>query len=147
VTEVPPPGAAAARPHIREIAELDDLATVRGHVVEAARQAALDPDRTAGLTVAVNEVVTNAITHGMPPATVTITLTGGAVLITVHDRGTRFADLSAVRTATGENAAEAAPPGPDHVRGRGLWLASALCDRVDIRAGAGGTTVTLTMEV
>ena len=145
MTGVPPQDAVNA--HTGEVSELDDLAVVRGCVAEAARQAALDPDRAVGLTVAVNEVVTNAITHGVSPATVTITRTADAVLITVRDRGTRFTDLPAVLATTGGNAAAAAPPGPDRVHGRGLWLATRLCDRVDIRAGADGTTVTLMMQV
>ena len=36
-------------------------------------------------------------------------------------------------------------PPPSHARGRGLWLAEQLCDRVDVLPTADGTRIALTM--
>jgi serine/threonine-protein kinase RsbW len=117
----------------------DDLASVRLLVGEAATAAGLDPARADMLIVAVNEIVTNAITHGRPPATVTITSTGAAVRVTVNDHGSGLArgDPS-IRI-------DMSPPGPERPSGRGLWLATRLCDRVDLHSDPGGTTITLVM--
>ncbi len=96
--------------------------------------AGLDPDRTGGLVVAVNEIVANAITHGQPPATITMTATGANICVAVHDLG---------GGPDRDGLADAQLPGPQHLRGRGLWLATQLCDQVDVRSDADGTTVTL----
>ncbi len=84
-------------------------------------------------------MVANAITHGTPPVTLTITTTdtstGRTVVVAVHDCGRGGRRI----------AAETAPPGPDRLHGRGLLLATRLCDRIDARTDAGGTTITLTV--
>jgi anti-sigma regulatory factor (Ser/Thr protein kinase) len=124
-----------------------DLASVRLLATEIAVVAGMDADRAGQLSVAVNEIVANAIIHGIPPATVTVTPTDTAVMILVHDRGdgfTRPGVIPAPAHGPGQStAADAAPPSPDHLNGRGLWLATHLCDRLDVRTDAHGTTVTL----
>jgi anti-sigma regulatory factor (Ser/Thr protein kinase) len=121
----------------------NDLTTVRRRVLEICDLTELDGDRTAALAVAVNEIITNALTHGVPPATVTITLTGSALFVAVRDRGTtRFGSAD-----IGARIREAGPPGPKQLTGRGLWLAAHLCDRVDAQTNADGTTVTLVMNL
>jgi anti-sigma regulatory factor (Ser/Thr protein kinase) len=112
-----------------------DLSEVRHRVQEVARRHEFDPGRGARLVLAVNEIVTNAISHGVPPATVTISVTERAFVVAVHDRGAGFSP-----TGTGTGA-----PSVDRVDGRGLWLAHRLCDRVDVRTVPSGTTVTLTL--
>jgi anti-sigma regulatory factor (Ser/Thr protein kinase) len=125
-----------------------ELVGVRGLVTEVAAATGLDADRCARLAIAVNELVTNAITHGLPPATVTITSTGTDVLVAVHDGGGGFTepDVVAVLPGDGSVAARAAPPGLEDVSGRGLWLAVRLCDHVDVRTDPAGTTVRVTMR-
>jgi anti-sigma regulatory factor (Ser/Thr protein kinase) len=124
-----------------------DLASVRMLATELAVAAGMDPDRTDQLSVAVNEIVTNAIIHGVPPATVNFTATDTAVTIIVHDQGdgfTRPGVIPAPSRGPGQSTApDAAPPSPDHINGRGLWLATHLCDRFEVRTDAHGTTVTL----
>jgi anti-sigma regulatory factor (Ser/Thr protein kinase) len=114
----------------------DDLSEVRHCVSEMARLGGLDRDRTFRLTIAVNEIVTNAIRHGVPPATVTLTTTRPAVVVAVHDRGAGFAQTEP----------DTDPPPVDRVDGRGLWLATRLCDEVDVRTDPAGTTVTLVLD-
>lgn len=114
---------------------MDDLAEVRQQVRECARLHEIDAGRTAGFVVAVNEIVTNAISHGVPPATVTISATAHAFRVAVHDRGTGYLpDLSGTP-----------PPPVEQDHGRGLWLANRLCDQVDVRTDPSRTTVTLTL--
>lgn len=119
-----------------------DLAAVRRHVFDASELARLDGERAGGLAVAVNEIVTNAIRHGVPPATITIRLTSSALLVAVHDHGTRF---RAPEVYAQHRRAER--PGLERTSGRGLWLAAQLCDRLDLDTGADGTTVTLVMNL
>src|SRR5205823_14940695 len=64
----------------------DDLAPVRGAVSQVAGAAGMDPIRVERLVVAVHEIVTNALVHGRPPATVTLAVTAGALVVTGHDQ-------------------------------------------------------------
>lgn len=114
---------------------VDDLAVVRQRVRECARLHGIDAGRTARFVLAVNEIVTNAISHGVPPATVTIAATDDAFRVAVHDQG---AGVLPNRGGT-------APPPVEQDHGRGLWLADRLCDRVDVHTAPSRTTVTLTL--
>jgi serine/threonine-protein kinase RsbW len=148
VTDIPPPGAVPLRRSLTVSAvTAADLASVRLLATEMAVAAGMDPDRAHQLSVAVNEIVTNAVIHGVPPATVTVTPTDTAVTIIAHDRGdgfTRPGVIPGPSHAPGQStAADAAPPSPDHLNGRGRWLATHLCDRLEVRTDAHGTTVTL----
>jgi len=49
-------------------ANLDSLAAIRQHVLEAAREAGLDKTRSYRLALAVDEIATNIITHGYDEA-------------------------------------------------------------------------------
>jgi serine/threonine-protein kinase RsbW len=113
---------------------LPDLGRVRRLVIGAARDAELSPERAEELAFAVNEVATNAILHGAPPATLRISKRRGEIVCEVADSGSGIHDGRA-----GE-----VKPAPDALGGRGLWLARHLCDRLRIRNGA-GCTVSLHM--
>jgi anti-sigma regulatory factor (Ser/Thr protein kinase) len=109
---------------------------VREVLTGVTHHAGIDPDRAARLTLAVNEVVTNAIQHGGGSAEVTIRIAGARVIVEVEDTGSGIpADVTAVR------------PGPEAMRGRGLWLANELCDEVDVRTGQAGTRIRLIMAI
>jgi anti-sigma regulatory factor (Ser/Thr protein kinase) len=110
-----------------------DLDRVRQLVTQAAREAGLDQDRADRLTLAVNEVATNAIQHATGTARVTIRTAGGHLLVDVEDAG------------PGIPAQTTRPdlPAPEATGGRGLWLARQFCDRVEIVTGPGGTRVRL----
>ena len=45
-------------------ATLDSLGSVRAFAREAAEQAGVDPRRTYGLQIALDEIATNVVTHG-----------------------------------------------------------------------------------
>jgi anti-sigma regulatory factor (Ser/Thr protein kinase) len=120
----------------------DDLARLRSRITRTARSAGIHADRIDRFVVAVHEIAANAIVHGVPPATVRITTTASAFVVTVHDQGSAPGDRPpehpSVRVPTG-------PPPLDRSNGRGLWLASRLSDRVEVRSDGEGTTVTLIM--
>lgn len=113
-----------------------DLAQARQFVADAASCVGLDADRIQRLSIAVSEAATNAITHGSGSGTLTITRTATTLTVAVRDSG---AGLTSPPNP--------APPHPSELRGRGLWLARQLCDRVEINTSTSGTTVRLTMSL
>ncbi|WP_207915319.1 ATP-binding protein [Micromonospora sp. 15K316] len=108
------------------------VAAVRHRVTGAALDAGLDLDRAEQFTIAVNEVVINAIQHGGGSADVTVTTALGAVTVTVRDHG-------------GGIPADVSPrlPSPQTLGGRGLWLVQRLCPDVTVQTSGSGTVVTL----
>jgi anti-sigma regulatory factor (Ser/Thr protein kinase) len=122
-----------------------DLVSVRQVVARASLTVGVEPDRADGFVVAVNEIVTNALTHGLPPATITISSTGMAVQVAVHDRG-GFGDPYPAGAGHVGTDPVGQPPATDRPNGRGLWLASQLSDHLDIRTDTNGTTVTVRLH-
>jgi anti-sigma regulatory factor (Ser/Thr protein kinase) len=108
---------------------LADLPDLRRLVITTAIEAGLSDDRAGELALALNEIATNAIVHGKPPARLRIWAREGEILCEVSDAGSGIAD-----TVAGQLAPPAERPG-----GRGLWLARLLCDAVEIRNGVGCT--------
>lgn len=106
------------------------LAVVRKRVKETAEQAGIGPRRAADLVAAASELAANSVAHGGGAGTMSIWREGNCLLIDFEDRGTIEEPLAGrLRPAT------------DQRGGRGLWLANQLCDLVQIRSGALGTTV------
>ena len=106
------------------------LAAVRKRVKEAAEQAGIGPRRAADLVAAASELAANSVAHGGGAGTMYIWREGDHLLIDFEDRGTIEEPL-----------AGRLHPTTDQRGGRGLWLANQLCDLVQIRSGALGTTV------
>jgi anti-sigma regulatory factor (Ser/Thr protein kinase) len=98
------------------------VAEVRRRVTEAAREVGLSPDRVASFTVAVNEIVINALEHGGGTAAVTLILRARQLVVEVVDHGTAHWRFSV----------PAAAPPPDQINGRGLWLATKLADELTV---------------
>ena len=106
---------------------IDDLPLLRRLVVAAATEAGLPPARTEELTLAVNEIATNAVLHGRPPATLRIWSAEDELLCEVSDAGVGIEDELAGQLR----------PAPRGRGGRGLWLARLLCDAVEIHNDPG----------
>ncbi|MET7460153.1 ATP-binding protein [Nonomuraea sp. NPDC005501] len=116
----PPPGTP-----IRNITfRLQDLPRVRELAESEARGAGMPEEAVGDFVIAVNEVATNAVTHGHVEARARMWADGDDVLVEVHDRG-----------------AWKPGPMPGSVGGMGLWVARMLSSDLDLRVGAGGSTV------
>jgi serine/threonine-protein kinase RsbW len=90
----------------------------------------------ARFTLAVNELATNAIQHGDGTAEVTVRAAQGHVIVDVEDSGP---GISPGRPTD--------RPGPEAMRGRGLWLAREFSDRLDIITDRAGTRVRVKIAI
>jgi anti-sigma regulatory factor (Ser/Thr protein kinase) len=124
----PPPVAAEV------LAYETDLVPVRWLVERHARRMGLGVERTVDLVLAANELAANTISHTSGGGVIHVWHTAGEILCQVHDTG-RITDPMAGRVRRG----------PDG-RGHGLWLVNQVCDLVELRSGAAGTTVRLHMR-
>ncbi|WP_345382491.1 ATP-binding protein [Pseudonocardia yuanmonensis] len=135
VAEYPPPPPPDLGPPAAELAvTLDGLPAVRRLVAETAPVAGLDPERTADLVLAVNEIATNSVEHGPGRGRLRLWTRGG-LLAEVHDVGRMTVPFPGI----------VAPPASG-ARGRGLWLASELTDVLQVWSDTSGTTVRLLAE-
>lgn len=116
----------------RDTVTAPDLARVRRWITEAAGRVGLRPDDAARFTLAVNEIVTNAIQHGGGTATVSLATGPGRIVVAVSDNGAGIPG-----SVTGQL------PAPDQMHGRGLWLARQMCDEVAVESAGTGTVVRL----
>jgi anti-sigma regulatory factor (Ser/Thr protein kinase) len=112
---------------------LDDLPTIRRVVGSFAIDAGLDVPRTEEFVLAVNEITTNAVIHGRPPAILRLWPTDGEVVVEVTDTGDGIRDILA---------GQLTPPAVSQ-GGRGLWMARQLCDAVEVSCSETGCTVTM----
>jgi len=106
---------------------LADLRRVRRTVAGIAVAAGLSGSRADELVLAVNEIASNAVVHGRPPATLRIWRGDGELICEVSDAGDGIKDALA---------GQLAPP-LDGIGGRGIWLTRMLSDAVEIRNGVG----------
>jgi anti-sigma regulatory factor (Ser/Thr protein kinase) len=116
-----------------------DLAAARAFVRVHATRAGLGTKVTAELSLAVSEVMTNALDYGQAPRRLYAYSEGPMLVCHVHDSG----------EGPGNPLASYLPPGIGPVPGRGLWVARQLCDSLEIATDATGTHVrlfTLPME-
>jgi anti-sigma regulatory factor (Ser/Thr protein kinase) len=102
-----------------------DLGTLRHLAAETAGRSGIGPDRVADVVLAVNEIASNSVEHG--PGSGRLRMwTDGGVLAEIADAG-RLTEQFPGMTL---------PPATG-VRGRGFWLASELCDVMEIWTEAG----------
>jgi anti-sigma regulatory factor (Ser/Thr protein kinase) len=126
--ELPPP---ASRPEVLPFG-LSELSEVRHRVAAAAERAGMDRRGVADLVTAASELAANSVVHGGGSGVLRLWREDGSLLAEVVDRG-RIEEPLVGRLR----------PGVTQEGGRGLWLANQLCDLVQIRSGATGTTVRL----
>ncbi|HEU4737242.1 MAG TPA: sensor histidine kinase [Solirubrobacterales bacterium] len=108
------------------------LSAVRRRVKRVAEAAGIAPQGTADLVVAASELAANSVAHGGGAGTLRTWREREHLLLEFEDRGT-----------IDEPLAGRLRPTPTQEGGRGLWLANQLCDLVQIRSSAFGTTVRL----
>jgi anti-sigma regulatory factor (Ser/Thr protein kinase) len=126
----PPPPPDLGPPAVEIDFTVDGLGAVRRAVAAVAGEA--DAGRAADLVLAVNEIASNTVEHGPGRGRARIWADGDGVTAEVADGGRtdlRFPGM--------------VPPPASGVRGRGLWLASELCDVLQVWSDPAGTVVRL----
>ncbi|MEV0968398.1 ATP-binding protein [Microtetraspora glauca] len=132
---VPPSGPGAAK----ELTfSLDDLPDVREFAAVQARSQGMREDAVGDFVVALNEVATNAVTHGASEARLRLWGDRDGLVVDVHDEGRVWRPESPPgRVAPPENATS----------GMGLWVARRLSTDIYVETGSNGTTVTMRFSV
>jgi anti-sigma regulatory factor (Ser/Thr protein kinase) len=123
----PPPSGAASFEF-----DLGGLGEVRRRVEKAAEGAGLSQSASADLVLAASELAANSVAHGGGDGTLRTWREDDRLLVDLEDAGW-----------ISEPLAGRLRPAVTQKGGRGLWLANQLCDLVQIRSGAAGTTVRL----
>ena len=124
----PPPSWASPM----RVAALEDLPSARRFLRERARLADVDSERSLDLSVALTEVLTNALRHGGGDVRLWAWADSESLICQVEDRGGGIVDpLAGYR------------PPRAQANGRGLWLARQLVDLLQIVPGLQGTIVRL----
>jgi anti-sigma regulatory factor (Ser/Thr protein kinase) len=123
---LPPAPADAARLSF----EPGGLSRLRSFVTWQAGLARLDPEKTASLVLAVNEIATNSLRHGGGRGELRAWTDGRSLVCEVSDQGYITQPLVGRLLPT-----------LDSGIGAGLWLANQLCDLVQIFSSSTGTAV------
>jgi anti-sigma regulatory factor (Ser/Thr protein kinase) len=111
----------------------EGLAVLRRRLRSWGTDAALCDRDTDDIVIAVDEIATNALEHGQPPARVRGWSTTDAVFVRVDDHG---------RTGIPPTIGYVRPP-TDAQRGRGVWMARHLADVLTTHHNSTGTTVAM----
>ena len=111
------------------------LAGIRRAVAREARAAGLSETLIDDFVLAVNEIASNTVRHGGGCGKLRIWDDGRAVICEVADRG-----------SIGDPLAGRIEPPEDHEGGRGLWMATQLCDLIQVRSFPTGSVVRLHMR-
>lgn len=132
---VPPPDLPAPPPEAHTLRfDASTLGAARRMVSGVAAHAGMRSPRIADLAMAANEAATNSVRHGGGTGTLLAWSEPDRVVCEVRDGG-RIAEPMVGRIRP----RAAADP-------RGLWLANALCDLVQVRTGEQGSVVRLHMR-
>jgi anti-sigma regulatory factor (Ser/Thr protein kinase) len=131
--EQTPPPAAPKDPDLDvHLDSADDLSALRRRLRRWGGGVVNDQDND-DIIIAVDEIATNALEHGHPPARVRGWTTLEALFVRVDDHGS-----DRIPTTTGYRR-----PSTDARRGRGIWIARHLADVLTTHIGSTGTTVVL----
>jgi anti-sigma regulatory factor (Ser/Thr protein kinase) len=113
-----------------------DLSKVRGLVMQQARAAGLTVSRANDLVLAVSEVAANTLRHTDASGTLTIWHDSSEIVCEIHDEGKISDPNIGLRR-----------PAADATGGHGLWLVRQVCDLVELRSDATGTTIRMHMKI
>ncbi len=114
-----------------------DLPAVRDHAAARARRRGMTEDCVGNVLLAVNEVATNAVTHGSGRARMRLWDHHESLVVEIHDTGHWVP-----RTTPG-----IVPPRVHATSGMGLWVSRMLSDDIRFDTGPRGTTVTMSFQV
>lgn len=107
-----------------------DLRAVRSFTEREALARGMAPGQVVDLVFAAGELAANSVRHGGGGGSASVWRDGDAIVLEVRDPGV-LADPLVGRLQ----------PRVDQIAGRGMWLVNQLCDLVQLRSGARGTTV------
>jgi anti-sigma regulatory factor (Ser/Thr protein kinase) len=113
-----------------------DLRPVRSLVTRCARSARLPARRITDLVLAASEVAANTLRHTRAGGTVHLWHDEQEILCQITDSGVIADRLAGYRV-----------PADDLPGGKGLWLVNQVCDLVEVRSSADGTTICLHMRL
>ncbi|GAA4598786.1 hypothetical protein GCM10023194_77210 [Planotetraspora phitsanulokensis] len=128
---VPPSVAETAKELTFSLADLPD---VREFAAAQAQDRGMSADAVGDFLVALNEVATNAVTHGSSKARLRVWTDGASLMVDVHDDG---------RLWHPEDRPGLTPPPENATSGMGLWVARMLSHEIVVRTGVNGTTVSM----
>ena len=111
----------------------DDLGELRRRLRSWGASCGMGAPDTDDIVIAVDEIATNALEHGKPPACVRGWSTPDALFVQVDDQG-----RASIPATTGYQR-----PSTDARRGRGIWIARHLADVMTTHTGSTGTTVAM----
>jgi anti-sigma regulatory factor (Ser/Thr protein kinase) len=116
---LPPPSELGQPDAIHVLDHPRQLAELRQVVGSHAARAGLAISRCEDLVLAVSEVASNALEHGVAPAGVYLWVTSTSVICQISDNGHFTQPLAGLL-----------PPHRQQGRARGLWMAHQLCDEL-----------------
>jgi anti-sigma regulatory factor (Ser/Thr protein kinase) len=113
------------------------LPDLRDHVRRQAHAAGLAPqERVDDLVLAASEIGANSVLHGGGTGRLETWVDGRSLWCEIRDQGHIHDPLLGRRRVADEAQG-----------GRGIWIAHRVCDLVQLRSGAAGTTVRLRMDL
>jgi anti-sigma regulatory factor (Ser/Thr protein kinase) len=117
------------------IVTVDGLRDARDLVRRKGREAGL-AERADDLVLAVNEILSNSLSHAEESGALRVWREPGAVVCEVRDGG----HISKALVGREE-------PAAGQVGGHGIWLVNLVCDLVQVRSSANGSTVRMKMSL
>ncbi|WP_055482970.1 ATP-binding protein [Sphaerimonospora mesophila] len=117
---------------------LADLPDVREFAAAEARRRGMPDDAVGDFLLALNEVATNAVTHGSTKARLSVWRDGADLVVGVRDEGGGWRP---------EGVPGETPPPENATSGMGLWVARRLSKDMKVETGADGTIVTMRFPV
>ena len=115
---------------LRGIYRAGDIPATRRTVAQYARTCGLSAEQVEALELAASELATNSIRYGGGSGTVAMWVEPGAVVVEFSDAGHILDPLTGRFT-----------PSLDQEGGRGIYLVHQICDLVQVRSSAQGTSV------
>lgn len=112
-----------------------DLRTVRAEVRAACDTSGVGAEQASDFVLAVNEIVSNSVSHGGGSAAVLVWTSDGEIVCEVADEGPGIAEPFPGYLPPDLTTASSG--------GMGMWLARQLCDHLEVRSGRPGCAVRL----
>ena len=119
--------------------DVSDFVGLRHAVAAELARTRADADLIGDFSLAVDEMVSNAVRHGGPPVSLRLWAATDRIVCTIGDGGPGWDDpFAGYGPAHGDDLSRG---------GMGLWLARQLCDHVDISGGPDGKGVQVRLTV